>query len=368
MALTNKDIARKLGISETALSFIINNKAGVGEKTRARAIKKITALGYAHILKKGKQSLTKGICFVIHKRHGGILNQSPFYMLFMEQIEEYVRNKGFNLIVRLIDTNDSPERHIRDLNASGISGVIVFATEMLDEDMEHFQQAEMPLVSMDNDFTHLGLDSVVINNRVGTYQAIRHLVANGHKRIGYLQCKTFINSFGERERGYRRALDQCGLELSPRHVFRVGYTEEENYQDFKRLLASGIDLPTALVSDDDTLSVGVLRALIEHGVPVPGRVSLVGFNDRPVCKITVPQLTTIAIPKARFGQLAVDLLVERIGHRKVDAADYRRVAAGVELVVRESTCQANEKTAAKPRKTGHSRTGSQARAADRGDG
>ncbi len=338
MGLTNKEIARRLGISETTLSFIINNKPGIAEKTRTRVIREITALGYGHLFKKETPPLSRNICFVIHKRHGGILNQSPFYSLLMEQIEEHARNAGFNLIVRLIDPTDSIEEHIRHLNGSGISGIIVFATEMLDDDMDHFKLASVPVVSMDNDFTHIDFDSVVINNRVGTFQAVEHLFANGHRTIGYLQCKTYINSFGERDAGYQKALRHFGLELSPRHRFQVGYTEEESYQDFRKILASGADLPSAFVSDDDTLSVGVMRALIEHGVSVPEEVSLVGFNDRPVCRLTQPQLSSISVPKDRFGALALDLLIDRMSTHRDAGRDCRKVELGVGFVERGSTC------------------------------
>lgn len=335
--MTNKEIAKLLNISETTLSFIINNKPGIAEKTRGRVIDELAALGYGHIVRKETSVLTKNICFVVHKRHGGILNQSPFYLLLMEQIEERARNSGFNLIVRVIDTNDSLDERIRDLNASDISGIVVFATEMLDDDMKRFKKAAMPVISLDNDFTHLEMDSVVINNRVGTFKAIAHLAENGHREIGYLQCKTFINSFGERDRGFRDALGHFGLGLAPEHLFRVGYTEEESYQDFKKIIDAGAALPTALVSDDDTLTVGTMRALTECGIAVPDRISLVGFNDRPICQMTQPQLTSVHVPKDRFGALAVDLLAERIANPKTDSSDYRKVEIGVRLIHRGSS-------------------------------
>lgn len=337
MTLTNKEIAKKLSISETTLSFIINNKPGIAEKTRSRVIQEITDLGYGHILKKEVTALLKNICFVVYKRHGEILNQSPFFMLLMEQIDERARASGFNLIVRMIDAHGSIGEQIRDINASDISGVIVFATEMLDDDMEHFKSAATPVVALDNDFTHLDMDSVVINNKVGTFKAVEHLVGGGHREIGYLQCKTYINSFGEREEGYRKALAHFGLGLDPRHVFKLGFTEEESYRDFKELLAAGVDLPTALVSDDDTMSAGAMRALIEHGVPIPEKVAMVGFNDRPICQLIRPRLSSISVPKGMFGWQAVDLLVDRISNPPDDASDYRKIEVGVRLMARDTT-------------------------------
>ncbi len=335
--MTNKEIAKQLGVSETTLSFILNNKPGIADKTRARVIAEITALGYDHLLRKSPLPLARSIAFVVHKRRGHILGQSPFYLLLMEQIEAQARNHGFNVILRMIDADDSPDEQIRDLNASDLSGLIVFATEMLDDDMEHFKRASMPLVSLDNDFTHLEMDSVVINNRVGTLKAVQHLVENGHREIGYLRSKAFINSFGERDDGYRRAFRRFGVDPHSAFLFDLGFTEEESYQDFRSILAAGAKLPTAFVADDDLMVVGVLRALTEHGVRVPEDVSLVGFDDRPVCLLTKPRLTSLSVPKGAFGSLAVDLLVERISRPRKDAFDYRLLEVGVQLVARESS-------------------------------
>lgn len=338
MPLTNKEIAKRLSISESTLSFIINNKPGVAQKTRDRVIREINDLGYEHILRKDAPVLTKSICFLVYKRHGQILDQSPFFMLLMEQIEERARASGYNLLVRMIDGSDSLAGQINAINASDLSGIIIFATEMQDDDMEYFKHASKPIVSLDNDFSHLEIDSVVINNKVGTMKAIDHLVGLGHREIGYLQCKTYISSFGEREEGYRKAMALHGLELAPAHVFKLGFTEEEAYQDFKEALTAETKLPTAFVSDTDTITAGAMRALLEHNVKIPEAVSLVGFDNRPLCQHVIPHLTSIAVPKI-FGSRAVDLLVERIAYPLEDEIDYRKIEVGVGLIPRKSTRQ-----------------------------
>ena len=346
--MTNKEIAKRLGISESTLSFIINNRPGIADKTRSRVIREINEMGFGHLLKKDASAFSKNICFVVYKRHGRILNQSPFFMLLMEQIDEKARMLGYNLRVRMLDGSGSAAEEIRSMNASDTSGMIIFATEMLDEDMEQFKQAAMPIVSLDNDFTHLDIDSVVINNRVGTLKAVKHLVDLEHAKIGYLQCKTPINSFVERAAGYRSALDHFGLELSARHRFAGGFTEEESYQDFRKILTDGAELPTAFVSDTDTLAAGVMRALMEHGVKIPDDVSVVGFDDRPLCEVMVPNLTSISVPRS-FGARAVELLEAKITAADKDAVDYRKFSEGVGLVVRRSTCSPSIHAKAKKR-------------------
>ena len=340
--LTNKEIAKRLNISESTLSFIINNRPGVAEKTRTRVIQEISGMGYGHLLKKEAPVLAKSICFVVYKRHGKILNQSPFFMLLMEQIDDKARELGYNLLVRILDASDPVEEEIQAMEASETSGLILFATEMFDEDMERFGRSGVPIVSLDNDFTHLEIDSVVINNRVGALKAVRHLVELGHRDIGYLRCKTRINSFSERGVGYVSALNRFGLEISSGRRFDVGFTEEESYQDFRRILAEGAALPTAFVSDTDTLAAGVMRALMEHGVRIPEDVSVVGFDDRPLCEVMAPSLTSVCVPRF-LGARAVELLEERIVAGEREAADYRKFSEGVGLVPRNSSAAPGKK-------------------------
>lgn len=127
-----------------------------------------------------------------------------------------------------------------------------------------------------------------------------------------------------------------------RHLFRVGYTEEESHRDFKNILETGTALPTALVAYDDTMAVGALRALIEGGFSVPERISLIGFNDRPICRMPLPKLSSVAVPKRRFGSLVVDLLTERIANPREGVSDYRKIEVGVQLIRRGSSYAADK--------------------------
>ena len=343
--MSNKEIAKLLNISPTALSLIVNNKPGISETMRNRVLNQLEELGLANIVKK-RATLSvaaPNLCFVVYKRHGMILDQHPFFLLLMESIENQARLEGFNILITTLDNRNPITPQIDRLNRMDIQGVIVFATEMEDSDLKNLGTLQHPFIALDNEFTRLDVDTVAINNEMGTFQSIEHLVNLGHKRIGYLQSHVRINSFMERERGYKEALQSFGMSLDPEDIFKIQYTEEGSYQDFKKILARGATLPTALVADVDTIAAGAMRALHEAGFKLPQDVSLVGFDNRPLCKISLPPLTTINVPKYSFGAEAVNALVRLIKHNEESNGNGHfgrsmKVRISTQLIIRGSTC------------------------------
>ena len=182
--MTNREIAKQLGISPAALSLIINHKAGVSDATRAQVLQQLQDMGYEHLIKKVPVAPANNLAFVIYKRHGDILDHHPFFLLLMENIETHARKFGYNTLIFTIDKRHDLEPQIQHLEEMNCKGAILFATEMYEDDMAYFDALTMPLVTLDNDFPYLSCNSVSINNQMGTHQAIRHLVEQGLTEIG----------------------------------------------------------------------------------------------------------------------------------------------------------------------------------------
>lgn len=199
----------------------------------------------------------------------------------------------------------------------------------------------VPYVSIDHDFTTRNISTVAINNQMGTFQAIEYLVNMGHTDIGYVHTTEYISSWSERALGYRQALAQFRLPLSDDKVYRARYNGGNSYDDFCQVIASGAQLPTALVTDDDVIAVGVMRALQDAGYRVPEDISIVGFNNRPVCELVHPMLTSIDVPKQDFSTEAVDALVSLIQKQQrgelPKLAVKRRITTT--LIERQSVCR-----------------------------
>lgn len=342
--MTNREIAEQLGISPAALSLIINNKPGVSNATRERVREQLQEMGMEHLFNKSSAvTQSKSLCFLIYKRHGEILDQHPFFLLLMENIENQARAYGYNILLCTIDKRKQMQTQIQHINGLNAQGIIVFATEMQDEDMDIFMKLQIPVVALDNDFTRLSCNTIAINNYMGTYQAIEYLVHRGHTRIGYLKSNIRINSFKERHQGYENALAHFHLKFAAEHILILRYTEEGSYQDMKQYLESKKkpELPDAFVCDDDTIAAGVLRALIEYGYHVPKDISLIGFNDRPMCEVTNPPLTSVNVSKHALAVEAVDELIRLIKNQQMMISETRsrKIRIGTKLILRDSVLE-----------------------------
>lgn len=342
-----RELAKKLGISPSSLSLIINKKPGISKATRDRVIKELREMGYEHLLPEEDANLQPDnfIYFVIYHRSGYILGDSPFVYLLNEHVDAEAKYHGYRVTVKYMDYKMDVAREIEEINASGAKGVLIMATEMLEEDIRYFEKLHIPFVAIDHDFTALNINTVAINNQMGTYQAVEYLVNMGHTDIGYLHTTEYISSWSERAFGFRQAMIQFSLPLSDDKVFRVRYRGGKSYEDFLQILESGVPLPTAFVTDDDITAVGVIRALQDFGYRVPEDISIVGFNDRPVCQHIIPKLSSIDVPKNDFGSEGVDALVSLIEKKKNGKLPERAVKRRIttQLVERDSVCRVEKR-------------------------
>lgn len=334
--MTNKEIAKQLGLSPAALSLIINHKPGVSDSTRETVLRQLQEMGLGHLIKKMPTQPTNHIAFIIYKRHGEILDLHPFFLLLMENIETQARTYGYNILLYTIDKRRPMEVQMAHLNELDCQGAILFATEMDSDDMAAFRDFSFPLVVLDNDFTRLSCNTVSINNEMGAWQAISHLVEHGMTRIGYLKSPIRISSFEERQKGYEQALASHRLTLAAQDIIELHYSEEGSYRDMRTYLQSHKDLPEAFVCDDDTIAAGALRAVLEAGYHVPDDLSIIGFNDRPSCEVTEPALSSIHVSRNAFAIEAVDELMRLICRSDFSGDCSRKIRIGTTLVQRES--------------------------------
>lgn len=339
--MTNKELAGQLNISPTALSFILNHKPGVSAATRNRVLKQLEELGLSHLVSsipsaaKTPASSLKILAFVVYKRHGQILDRHPYFLLLMESLEQQAQNFGYNLIIKTLDKSKDMDIQLQALCQCKAMGYLFFGTEMLDDDISCLNQLDRPFLIMDNNFSFHALNTVSIDNQLGTYQAIEYLYNMGHRKIGYLWSETRISSFEERRQGYISAMKHFGIELPMKYSHMLPYTEELSYQSFKEILNQKPELPTAFVSDDDTIASGVMKALTERNIHVPEDISIIGFNDRPLCKETTPKMTSVNVPRNSFGAEAVDALIRIIENTNPTHRPLK-IRIGTQLAIRDS--------------------------------
>ncbi len=335
-----KDLAKIIGVSEATLSLVINGKPGISQKTRQKVESSLKEMGYGHLLREEPavsvptQTTSKTLSFVLYKEKGHLLGSNTFFPLILEGIESSARKAGYSLNVINIERTNL-ERELSYITDSGCAGYVIFATEMHEDVVSQFESLGLPFVIFDNDFLDKDLDCVKVNNQQGTYIAAKYLAAMGHKKIGYLSSGLAINSFLERQKYALEAIRHFAPDSPADNVYTIGYAHENARDGMDSLLktVNVKDLPTAFLVDNDLVAIGAMQSLKAHGYRVPEDFSFVGYDDRPICTLTEPPLTTVQLPRERFGASAVELLIRRL-EENIDS--YVTQEINGKLIIRES--------------------------------
>jgi LacI family transcriptional regulator len=333
MKIRLKDIAETANVSVATVSLALNNKKGVSEEKREEIVNIARQLGYD--FEQNLEEQANIIRFVIYKRHGYVVSDTPFFSNLIEGLQRECRENDYEMVISHITKNEENYQEIIDnIKNDSSSGLIILATEMYKSDLEYFAGINKPIILLDSYFKHEDYDFVLINNTSASYKATSYLINNNHRKIGYLHSSVYINNFYYREQGFREALSDNNLEYNPDYVFELEPTLEGSYKDMKALLKDRLNnLPTAFFADNDIIAFGALRAMKEFGLEIPEDISIIGFDDMPYSLISNPRLTTIRVFKQDIGRLAVKRLLEKINQKD---GIIQKIEVATALVERDS--------------------------------
>ena len=315
MSVTAKDLAKKLHLSEAAVSMALNGKPGVSTATRKRVIETAQQMGY-DFSRIGDPSLTlpvQGtITFIIYRRHGAVVSDTPFFSQLSEGIDSACRKLRYHLNICYLYENENTEKRIDEIIAAGCSGILLLGTEMSETEFAPFSRLKIPLVLLDCYFENLPMDCVLINNVQGACMATEYLIRTRHSQPGYLRSSYPIQNFEERADGFYKAIRAAGMSSSRSVVHRLSPSVEGAYGDMAELLQQGETVANCYFADNDLIAAGALRALKEKGYQIPKYVAIIGFDDIPLCSYMEPALSTVQVPKQYMGQMAAKRLSEII--------------------------------------------------------
>jgi DNA-binding LacI/PurR family transcriptional regulator len=327
-----QDIATLANVSPGTVSNALNNRKGVGKETKERILKIAEELGY---YRNSTKEDTKVIRFIIYKKHGYVVSDTPFFSALIEGIERECRLEGYEMVIsHIIKNEDHNEDVYAIVKQDQVAGVLLLATEMDEDDLEPFKNLSVPVILLDSYFENADFDYVLINNTRGAYQAVKHLIQNGHTEIGCLGSSKPINNFTNRYEGFREALANKNLVFDKEYELLLEPTLEGAYRDMKKLLENeNRKLPTAFFAFNDIIALGAIRAMKECGINVPEQVSVIGFDDMPFAEMSSPRLTTVRVHKQYTGKTAVRRLIQKIAEE--DELKLK-IEINTELVKRDS--------------------------------
>jgi LacI family transcriptional regulator len=333
MSITAKELARQLNLSEAAISMALHNKPGVSTATRKRIIAAAQEQGYdfSRITPSEETVSQNGtIHFVIYRKNGAVVPNSPtrrnnapyvgsirdvpFFSQLSEGIDSGCKLCGYRLNISYLYEGDDISGQLSEWKRNAIKGILLLGTEMERADLAPFLSCGLPFVLVDNYFEELALNCVMINNIQGAFLATEYLIRHRHSQPGYLHSSYSITGFEERSDGFFKAIRKNGLSTSHSVIHSLTPSAEGAYADMKELLASGETISDCYFADNDQIAAGAMRAFQENGYRIPQDISIVGFDDMPLCTYVNPPLTTIHVPKQYMGEMAVKRLAEIIAN------------------------------------------------------
>ena len=314
MAITAKELAKQLGLSEAAVSLALNHKPGVSTATRKRVLAAAEERGYDFSRLKPVESagISGNLCFVIYKKHGAVVTDTPFFTQLSEGIDAACKELPYYLNIQYLHEDDDVAALISGWKRGGCRGLLLLGTEMQLPDLLPFLKSDLPLVLLDNYFEEADVDSVLINNIKGAYTAADYLIRKRQAQPGYLHSSYSINNFEERADGFYKAIRKNGMSTSRSIVHRLTPSVEGAYADMRELLSRNEPLANCYFADNDLIAAGAVRALKEAGYRIPQDIAVVGFDNMPICAYIEPSLTTVHVPKQYMGRMAVHRLHELI--------------------------------------------------------
>ncbi|MFE1171956.1 LacI family DNA-binding transcriptional regulator [Streptomyces sp. NPDC058773] len=305
---TMKDVAARAGVGLKTVSRVVNGEPGVTPDTERRVQEAITALGFrrndsARILRKGR---TASIGLVLEDL------ADPFYGPLNRAVEEVARSHGALLINGSSAEDPAREQElVLALCARRVDGLVIIPAADDHRYLEPEIAAGIATVFVDRPAGRIDADVVLSDSFGGARDAVTHLIAHGHRRIGFIGDQPRIHTAHERLRGYRTAMAAAGLPVDESWV-SLGPTAPERVRAAATAMLAGPEPVTALFAGNNRVTVTAVRVLADH----PRPVALVGFDDFELADLVNPAITVVAQDAARLGRTAAQLLF-----RRLDGAD-----------------------------------------------
>ncbi|ANQ58241.1 substrate-binding domain-containing protein [Vibrio parahaemolyticus] len=314
---TMKDIAKLAGVSTSTVSHVINKTRFVSEEISERvnnAAKELNYYAPSALARSLKVNRTKTIGMLV------TTSTNPFFGEVVKGVERSCYHKGYSLI--LCNTEGDNERMRQSINTllqKRVDGLILMCSSLEGERIDVFERyPDIPVVVMDWGPMLFTSDKIQDNSLRGGYLAAKYLIDCGHTEIGCITGPLIKHQAQMRYEGYKRAMNEAGLEFNANWIIESDFECEGGYQAFKKMAERGT-LPSSIFVSNDMMAMGVINAANELGIKVPDDLSIIGYDDIHIAKFMSPSLTTIHQPKYRLGQAAVETLVRRLDDKSNEA-------------------------------------------------
>ena len=325
-----RTVARLANVSIATVSRTINHVPTVNQKMAKRVWEVIKELDYSP--NSQARSLVSGRSRLLGLIVSEITN--PFFPELIQGFEEAAVEHGYEILIG--STNYDPERMktcIRRMVERKAEGVAVMTFGIEEPLLEKLAERKLPLVFVDVGPERPEISLLRVDYQHGIRQGVQHLAVLGHRDIAFVSGPLRLHSANSRLTTFKRAIQECGIKVNPKWIVEGDHTMEGGMAAAEKLLTEG-NMPTAVMCSNDMTAIGVLHEAYRIGMRVPDDLSVIGFDDIHMTRMTIPPLTTIQMS---CYDLAREAVMALRSHVEKESTPKREHEIQTQLVVREST-------------------------------
>lgn len=305
--MTIRELAKLINVSPATVSIVLNRKKGVSEETRKKVLEAIETYHYMPSIQKASKS--KSVLLMKYCKSGMFVEENQgFISMIIDSIEEQLRMEHLGMTMMVAKTE--LRAVLNSIDYTKYCGMIVIATEIMEDNYKTLQSIPIPFVVVDNTVPNYGYNSVCMNNYENVWMALQYCKECGHTKMGYLGSISDTENFRSRSKAFQMYVKEFGFRFEEKWKFLVTPTMLGAHDDFIKMLTKKRELPSCFFAENDTIALGVMKALKEQGYKVPNDISIIGFDDIPYASISSPALTTVHVQRNIMGRQSVFQLLQ----------------------------------------------------------
>ena len=332
--VTLQNIADAADVSIAVASRAMGNYGYVSAGKKERVRKVADDLGYTPDIVARALKTQKTYCV------GVIIADitAHVFTLIVRGIDDVARQNGYHLII--CNSDQSPEKekiHLKELQSRKVDGIIISPTETNAQYINKISRSGIPIILVDRLLPSIDATSVVVDNRLGAYEGVNHLIKHGYKRIGIIKGLCGISILEDRFLGYEQVLKENGITIEE-DLIRYGEFDTEISQQATKELLELPEPPDSIFITSEAMILGAILAIKEKKLRIPEDIGIIAFDDPIWAPICTPPLTTIKQPSYTLGTIAAQKIFTQIQNdkQKRDA----NIVLRTELVIRKSCGEA----------------------------
>ena len=332
---TIADIARELNTTAATVSRALSNHPRISDETKKSVHQAAYKLNYkrnriASSLRSGKSHLI------------GVIIPSAeinFFGSVVHGIESVANSNGYNVL--LYQSNESREFEEKGLEtfvSARVDGILVSIAKGT-HDFSHFREIKnrgVPIVFFDRSNDNLGIDSVVIDDYKGAFEATMHLLMQGYKRVAHISGPAHLKNFNDRIKGYNDALAEFGMPADNSMIYHGNVSIESGKEGMYHFLSLPAP-PDAVFAAEDFTALGAIKVLKERNIRIPEEFGVVGFANELFGEHISPSLSTIGQQTIQMGKSALELLLETIDNKDTKGGVRRNIVLEPQFIWRDSS-------------------------------